>query len=89
MNILARRSFLRGLFAAPAVVAASSLMPVSAKLLTPNTPGLLAKITYRVLVAPDGTLQVVLTDQTFKVPDGYREAFNGLPWFMGNDIHHG
>ncbi len=35
MSILTRRSLLRGLFAAPAVVAAASLMPISAKLLPP------------------------------------------------------
>lgn len=35
-----RRGFLRGLFAAPAIVAASSLMPVSAKLLLDLPPKL-------------------------------------------------
>lgn len=35
-----RRSFLRGLFAAPAIVAASSLMPINTRLLLPVAPRL-------------------------------------------------
>lgn len=35
-----RRSFLRGLFAAPAIVAASSLMPINPRLLAPMAPKL-------------------------------------------------
>lgn len=40
MSILTRRSLLRGLFAAPAIVAASSLMPIRGEPLLIPRPGL-------------------------------------------------